>query len=153
MSIGLSRRDGSCWMDSMSSGKLSRLVMTTRPSLCSMSWTRYAASMLVPPAGAATAKLDVCFITTRPATVGAQHAAPLLPEGSALAPDLRNGHLAGSGRGLGDEPFLLQLHPQFHRNGMGHELHIFFHLGDRPGAGDDGRNRRVGEDKLQGYGS
>jgi len=37
--------------------------------------------------------LDVHFINTRPATVGAQHAAPLLPEGSALAQDLRNGHL------------------------------------------------------------
>jgi hypothetical protein len=38
-------------------------------------------------------RLDVRFIDTRPATVGAQHAAPLLPEGDALAQDLRNGHL------------------------------------------------------------
>jgi hypothetical protein len=37
--------------------------------------------------------LDVCFINTLPAAVGAQHAAPLLPEGYALAQDLRNGHL------------------------------------------------------------
>ena len=37
--------------------------------------------------------LDVCFINTLPAAVGAQHAAPLLPEGYALVQDLRNGHL------------------------------------------------------------
>ena len=36
---------------------------------------------------------DVRFINTLAATVGAQHAAPLLPEGDALAQDLRKGHL------------------------------------------------------------
>jgi hypothetical protein len=40
--------------------------------------------------------LDVCCINTRPATVGAQRAAPLLPEGDALAQDLRNGHLVAT---------------------------------------------------------
>jgi hypothetical protein len=38
--------------------------------------------------------LDVRFINTLPATVGGQHAAPLLPEGYARAQGLRNGHLA-----------------------------------------------------------
>jgi hypothetical protein len=42
-------------------------------------------------------ELDVRFINTLPATVGAQHAAPLLPEGYAQAQDLRNGHLGRGG--------------------------------------------------------
>jgi hypothetical protein len=61
---------------------IGQLVPEITPDLIETLLTIISASML-----------DVCFINTLPATVGAQHAAPLLPEGYALAQDLRNGHL------------------------------------------------------------
>jgi hypothetical protein len=55
------------------------------------STSKSASLALAPYAG----KLDVCFRNTLLAAIGAQYAAPLLPEACALTQNIRNGHLGG----------------------------------------------------------